>query len=92
MHAGTPFETTYSHVKRMERIALEYKDRTNVEFGRQVVRNVFATAGGHPMGNTWGRNNAGVNVNNPANMMSTEWSNFSSMHPEFTPLFHKFEK
>ncbi len=60
MHAGTPFETTYAHVKRMERIALEYKERVNAESGKSLVRNVFATAGGQPMGSTWGRHNVGV--------------------------------
>ena len=60
MHAGTPFETTYAQVRRMERIVLEYKDRVNAEYGTEMVRGVFATAGGHPIAYTSRRNNVGV--------------------------------
>ena len=60
MHAGTPFETTHAHVKRMEGIVLEYKDRVNAEYGTEMVRSVFATAGGHPIAYTARRNNVGV--------------------------------
>lgn len=60
MPAGTPFEATHTHVQRMERIALEYKDRVNEKYGKNIIRNVFATSGGQPMGRSWGRRAVGV--------------------------------
>ena len=60
MPAGTPFEVTHSHVQRMERIALAYKEQVNEKFGKKIIRNIFATSGGQPMGRSWGGRAIGV--------------------------------
>ena len=60
MPAGTPFETTDSHIRRMEKIALDYKEKVNEEYGTEMIRNVFATAGGQPMYRSYGTRAVGV--------------------------------
>jgi len=60
MPAGTPFEVTRGHVERMERIALDYKSEINERFGKEIVKTVFATAGGQPMGRGWGGRSVGI--------------------------------
>ncbi len=60
MPSGTPFEVTDAHIRRMEEIALDYRERVNKKHGKEVVRNIFATSGGQPMGRSWGRRAVGV--------------------------------
>lgn len=60
MPSGTPFEVTDSHVRRMEQIALDYKAEVNKQYGKEIIRNIFATSGGQPMGSSWGRRSVGV--------------------------------
>ena len=60
MPAGTPFEATDSHIRRMEKIALDYKEKVNEEYGTEMIRNVFATAGGQPMYRSYGTRAVGV--------------------------------
>lgn len=60
MPSGTPFEATDGHIRRMERIALDYKDEVNAKFETEVIRNIFATSGGQPMFRSWGRRAVGV--------------------------------
>ncbi|MDG2169812.1 MAG: efflux RND transporter permease subunit [Opitutales bacterium] len=60
MPAGTPFEVTDSHIRRMEKIALDYRDEVNGQFEQQVIKNIFATSGGQPMYRSWGTRAVGV--------------------------------
>ncbi|MCB1120822.1 MAG: efflux RND transporter permease subunit [Verrucomicrobiae bacterium] len=60
MPAGTPFEVTNEHIRRMEHIALDYKKEVNDELGQEVIRNIIATAGGQPMYRSWGTRAVGV--------------------------------
>ena len=60
MPSGTPFAVTHAHVQRMERLAMEYKDRLNEKHGTNIIRSIFATSGGQPMGRSWGRRAVGV--------------------------------
>lgn len=60
MPAGTPFEVTNRHIRRMERIALEYREEVNQELGQDVIKNIFATAGGQPMFISWGSRSVGI--------------------------------
>ena len=60
MPSGTPFEVTNAHVKRMEKITLNYRDRVNEKHGKEIIRNIFATSGGQPMGRSWGTRAVGV--------------------------------
>jgi multidrug efflux pump subunit AcrB len=60
MPAGTPFEVTNKHIRRMEKIALEFKEEMNEKHGTDVIRNIFATAGGQPMFISWGSRAVGV--------------------------------
>ena len=60
MPSGTLFDVTNDHIRRMERIALEYKKEINDKYGKEIIRNVFATAGGQPMFRSWGRREVGV--------------------------------
>ena len=60
MPAGTPFEVTNEHIRRMERIALDYREEVNEKLGADVIRNIFATAGGQPMYISWGSRSVGV--------------------------------
>ncbi len=60
MPSGTPFETTDGHIRRMEKIALAYKEEVNTEYGKEMIRNVFATAGGQPMYRSYGTRAVGV--------------------------------
>ena len=60
MPSGTPFEVTDGHVRRMEEIALAYKDEVNEQYGKDIIRNIFATSGGQPMGSSWGTRAVGV--------------------------------
>jgi multidrug efflux pump subunit AcrB len=60
MPAGTPFEVTNQHIRRMERIALEFQEEINEQYGSDLIRNIFATAGGQPMFISWGSRAVGV--------------------------------
>jgi len=60
MPSGTPFEVTNGHIRRMEKIALAYKDEVNAKYGKVIIRNVFATAGGQPMYRSYGSRAIGV--------------------------------
>ncbi len=60
MPSGTPFEVTHAHISRMESITLAYKEEVNAKFGQDIIRNVFATSGGQPMGRSWGSRAVGV--------------------------------
>lgn len=60
MPSGTPFEITNGHIRRMEAIALDYKEKVNAEYGKEVIRNIFATAGGQPMYRSYGTRAVGV--------------------------------
>ncbi len=50
MPSGTSFETTLEKVRMIEKHVLELKDQVNERLGVEMVRNVFATAGGQPFG------------------------------------------
>lgn len=60
MPSGTPFETTNGHIRRMEKIALEYQKEINEKYGQKMIRNIFATAGGQPMYRSYGSRSVGV--------------------------------
>ncbi len=60
MPSGTPFETTNGHIRRMEGIALQYKKEINEKYGQEMIRNIFATAGGQPMYRSYGTRSVGV--------------------------------
>ena len=60
MPSGTPFEVTDGHIRRMEKIALAYKDQVNAKYGKDIITNVFATAGGQPMYRSYGTRAVGV--------------------------------
>ncbi|MCZ6673480.1 MAG: efflux RND transporter permease subunit, partial [Verrucomicrobia bacterium] len=60
MPSGTPFEVTDAHIRRMERIALEYQDEVNSKYGKDIIRNISATSGGQPMYSSWGTRAVGV--------------------------------
>jgi len=60
MPSGTPFETTNDHIRRMEKIALQYKKEINEKYGQEMIRNIFATAGGQPMYRSYGTRSVGV--------------------------------
>lgn len=60
MPAGTPFDVTNKHIRRMEKIALDYKAEINEQFGENVILNIFATAGGQPMYRSYGTTPVGV--------------------------------
>ncbi len=60
MPAGTAFEVTKGHIDRIEDIVLGYKEEVNAEYGKPIVKNVFATSGGNPMGRGWGRAPIGI--------------------------------
>lgn len=50
MPAGTSFEETAKHIRRIEEKALELKSEINEKFGTAVIKDIFATAGGRPFG------------------------------------------
>ncbi|QXD25648.1 efflux RND transporter permease subunit [Opitutia bacterium ISCC 51] len=54
MPAGTSFSVTQEKVDMIEAVALKLKKDVNERFDEQVVRNVFATAGGQPFGSSRG--------------------------------------
>ena len=60
MPAGTNFEVTKGHIDRMERIVLDYKKEINDQFGKEIIKNIFATSGGNPMGRGWGAAPIGI--------------------------------
>lgn len=62
MPAGTTFETTKEKVDMIEAVALKLKKDVNERFGTVVVQNVFATAGGQPFGDSFGRRGASAGV------------------------------
>ncbi|QXD25649.1 efflux RND transporter permease subunit [Opitutia bacterium ISCC 51] len=55
MPAGTVFEVTQEKVNLIEAVALRLKDDVNERFDTTVIQNVFATAGGSPFGDGFGR-------------------------------------
>ena len=55
MPAGTNFEVTKQKVDMIEAVALNLKKDVNERFGMTVIQNVFATAGGQPFGDGFGR-------------------------------------
>ncbi|MDA0347539.1 MAG: efflux RND transporter permease subunit [Verrucomicrobia bacterium] len=55
MPAGTNFEVTQEKVDIIEAVALKLKKEVNERFGTVVIQNVFATAGGQPFGESFGR-------------------------------------
>ncbi len=61
MPPGTTFETTYGHIERIEAEALALEKELEEEHGREVIKNIFAAAGGQPFrGRSRSRNTAGV--------------------------------
>ena len=62
MPAGTNFEVTKEKVDMIEAVALKLKTDVNERFGTTVVQNVFATAGGQPFGDSFGRRGGGVSA------------------------------
>ncbi len=60
MPAGTTFEVTKSHIDRIEEIVLDYKNEINQQHGKAIVKNIFATSGGRPMGRGWGYTPVGI--------------------------------
>ncbi|OUW19705.1 MAG: hypothetical protein CBD18_00420 [Opitutales bacterium TMED158] len=52
MPSGTTFESTQDKVTLIETAALSLKEEVNQRFGEVVIRNVFATAGSQPFGNS----------------------------------------
>lgn len=60
MPAGTTFEVTQGHIDRMERIVLDYKREINEQYGKEIIKTVFATSGGNPMGRGWGAAPIGI--------------------------------
>lgn len=59
MPAGTNFEVTKQKVDLIEAVALNLKKDVNERFGMEVVKNVFATAGGQPFGDGGRRRGGG---------------------------------
>ncbi len=60
MPSGTLFAVTDDHIRRMESIALEYRDEVNRQYDKEIIRNVFATSGGQPMYRSWGSRPVGI--------------------------------
>lgn len=50
MPAGTTFEQTEAHIRSIEAAALDMKREMNERHGVEVIKHVFATAGGRPFG------------------------------------------
>ena len=50
MPPGTTFDVTKSHIDRVEKEVLAYRDELKEEHGTEIITDVFATAGGNPFG------------------------------------------
>ena len=50
MPAGTTFEVTKTKIEEIEKHALAYKNDLEEEYGKTIITDVFATAGGTPFG------------------------------------------